>query len=838
MALNVKITYDPYRMKTQMFVDGNNILKDENYSRFKEYVSGDLPLQSWIDPIEHNNWKGFLSELYYHDPGESELICEFTGRKLDYEDFKMSLEYQCSKYPVQINLTWKFKETLADIKFAKRVEEAKNMILDEEFKKIIDDPLLNASDVLKNTYTNLEDEYNKAMNNEFRIAFVGVYSSGKSTLINSLIGKELLPMANGTCTSKIYKIYHDPNTPYAAMSCLDANGNEIVSKQEYTAESLNEKLSKLLSSESEENIDPPNNSKIDTVLIYTDLSHLYPQNCDKKFRLVLIDTPGVDSWEGDDTDVASEKHSEITNKIISSRDKEMVIFVSNATKNTEQSVGKFLSSIKDASIDNDTNSYNQRFFFVLNKSDAMECNKNESLSKTLANLEKLYCKGDDNDTINPRFFPVSALLGLEISLGRTKGSTYKSIREKFYTRDDDSDIWLQSEGADKLFFDEYCATSEAIKNEIKTRIQAIKSSDASEPEKIKSEIELHSGVPSLKMAIQDYIERYALPLKIAALLKTFDIIFKETQQLNQVIFNELNAALKAKDSNTSQREAKKNEESAKKDEKIRLENAKKELTEEINKLNELDLTKIVEDKIRRVTVEVDKTIKKVESQTGRKYKNANDAQNAVSSIYTTLVDYYMKNLSDLKSQYVKYLYSVEDHIKTIKEKVQLSFKYNQIFDITKTVEFESIDKSLKDSISASANMVKNPVFNYKGLNLFKHIKKLFAEKEVLDGYTFESEDLSNIIDELHLISAKLDEYKDNLKNKLNDGKNKIINLSEDLKNKLEKTEKQLDSIKNEVNELAKSLDAVEEKIEKINQNRILLLQISEKLEFVANISEV
>ena len=66
---------------------------------------------------------------------------------------------------------------------------------------------------------NIVQEYDDLVNyinkdRKIRIALLGLYSSGKSTILNAIIGKKILPTSSGECTRRgIIIRYHNNNTP-------------------------------------------------------------------------------------------------------------------------------------------------------------------------------------------------------------------------------------------------------------------------------------------------------------------------------------------------------------------------------------------------------------------------------------------------------------------------------------------------------------------------------------------------------------------------------------------------------------------------------------------------
>lgn len=62
------------------------------------------------------------------------------------------------------------------------------------------------------------DKVSQALNDVIPICVFGNYSAGKSTFINALIGKEILPSGGDPVTSKIFEIYNSDQSDYANIS--------------------------------------------------------------------------------------------------------------------------------------------------------------------------------------------------------------------------------------------------------------------------------------------------------------------------------------------------------------------------------------------------------------------------------------------------------------------------------------------------------------------------------------------------------------------------------------------------------------------------------------------
>ena len=68
---------------------------------------------------------------------------------------------------------------------------------------------------IKRIEKNYDDLVNFLNNDrKIRIALLGLYSSGKSTILNSLIGKQILPTSSDECTNRgIIIRYHNKDEP-------------------------------------------------------------------------------------------------------------------------------------------------------------------------------------------------------------------------------------------------------------------------------------------------------------------------------------------------------------------------------------------------------------------------------------------------------------------------------------------------------------------------------------------------------------------------------------------------------------------------------------------------
>ncbi len=578
--VELKIKYDPYHMKTFVTIDGKDVTKQANgYEKIHNYICNDIPLQSWIDPSSfEKGWGGLLKEVI-GDSGEEEIWCEFFGREIDFCDLKNSLEQQKKKISEKLQLKITGHYIYKDEEVLDKVRKAYKLITAAEFQKILDDELFVISTDLREAYDNLPRAYANAMDDEFRIVFAGMYSSGKSTLINAILGKSILPVRDGTCTSKVFNIRHNPDVSFAKMYCTDEKGEVVVPEHSYTEETLQKAFQDMFPRGEDGELLPSYPEDISEVHISTDMHSLYPSGIvAESMKLVIVDTPGTSSGEGNQTD-NGKTHSEITESVVVSDKKEMIVFVTNAIEDKDDSIQDFLNVVdKENLVDREGNLYDQRFLFVLNKADCCNFSGSESWDLRLRTVKAYYNKKEDGKirTItNPRFFPTSAAGALGVRTNQTGTDLYRSVANKYYYFDEDSETIIANPEKQNYHFDEYCSTSQTIKNRIANEIETIQSGDLTAKDKRKKEIELHSGIVSLEMAIRDYIERYAVPVKIQRLLRTYETIFKETEGLVGQAKDFLESASKEFRDAASRRQEEQNKKKSEQEKKAALENVKK-----------------------------------------------------------------------------------------------------------------------------------------------------------------------------------------------------------------------------------------------------------------------
>lgn len=565
----VYIEYDPYQMKTVVKVDGKEIQNNKHCdANLKRFLDSDvhMPIQSWIDPIERDGWKGLLETICMM--GDRDITVEFSGRRIDYESIQGALDAQNDNRGLGARIIYcdLEDEIIPDFQMKENIADVIDLMLTREFEDIVKD---SKSPVLIEKYAKLKSTYDEIEAEEFRIVFTGTYSSGKSSTINALIGKNILPTASGTCTAKICKIIHTDSKDLSSFATVryDYKGK----KKEFICKDELEVQERIKGAE----------ETVDTIEVLTDLSSLYPKSVENGFNLVIVDTPGTDSATGNDTDKMEEEakrlhkksHLEITKEVLKSKQKEMVVLISD-DKLEDDNIVELLDIIEE-SAEQDEGAFNDRFLFVMNMCDSLTySNEGETLQNYvknyITNIKKVPNSQRMRNIVNPRVFPISSGPALAVvngyttrpslSEGRTKKAElygyYDDFCKKIYFYDHITlkngfetyidEIKTQYPNYHNYCLEEQSSVSEAVKHSyIKKLLGEL---DISE------RIMIHSGIPALASAIQDYIRSYAYPIKVRQLLNCFTDIIVELDSLNKVEMEALEQAKKDYSDAVSERE--------------------------------------------------------------------------------------------------------------------------------------------------------------------------------------------------------------------------------------------------------------------------------------------
>lgn len=211
-------------------------------------------------------------------------------------------------------------------------------------------------------------------NRIFPMAVIATMSSGKSTLINALLGRDILPNSNAACTALSYSILDDDQDRKEIICATDLSGKITIIE-----ENIAEELVKLNQDEN-----------VSSVFIRSHVKGVL--NTDR--ALLMIDTPGPNNSRDN-------SHEEILYKTIDKINGGLFLYVLNASQLGINDDKELLISLRNI-IDKNPNI---SILFALNKVDLID-EEYESVAD-LVLIAKQYLECIGFRTIN--LVPVSAM---------------------------------------------------------------------------------------------------------------------------------------------------------------------------------------------------------------------------------------------------------------------------------------------------------------------------------------------------------------------------------------------------------------------------------------------
>lgn len=795
--MQVKIDYNPYKMQTSMWVDGIDVMdesKGAEYKDLRELIQQGTPLQTWIEPIKYQGWKGIVNALLGEDNNEAVNVT-FSGRNIDFQDLQRAINAQNNKrdVPVPAQFTFKQEKVLDDKILARNIGSVVKELRSERFQKLVKER--ENSEALQKKYGQMDENYKQAINTEFEIVFAGIYSSGKSTILNVLMRHGVLPTSDATCTSKNCRICHDPSVGSGiSLTAYSADGKAVVPKKTFSsdAECAAFFLTICPMNKKEQN---PKYAAVDTIELGADLSHLYPESVSAdKFKIVLIDTPGMNSSQSSRDGV--NLHEKVALEAIGRPTKPMVVLCAEGGKTDDVSIGTFMREITHQS-EKDKGGFNDRFLFLMNKSDDLKFQNSECLEERKnAFAEYLtdasrWGTSDKKDIeaashFVPRIFPVSALVEWAVkdkagqyskealkkdNFKRVILSTYEDFKKNVTFYDDDN-----------FCFARYCDIPEYRKQEVEAEFkQAVEDEDEDRA------VHLQSGMNCVEIAIRDYIARYAYPIKVRALLESFQSILIEVDNVNQQFLKDLRKAEETQGEKYTEREGVLDEKRNLGEKRKLLEKAEKDVEERKRKLAEVrfDGGKLSASvSAFRFEVGQNPTVRFFQENEGRPISTGQKTRDEVqqqinqlmrnlSEAFNTALNKVNGTLGTLQDDYENQLEEIFRYLTTTIRELQTAGVFDaKGYDFTRTVEWQEnfanlnvgefaqqVQESIRDRTTRTVYKNNWKKDDYReSWNPIKKIVSLFMSDtipkiEPVDGY-YKVDDISERIGEYYIDLAE------------------------------------------------------------------------------------
>lgn len=447
----VFIKYNPYLISTEITIDGK-MPKNNSGLNF-----GKLRIQEWA---------GKLPELLVREYFDKNISIEFTGTQADFEDLKIAMseaESIISVNSYQLNRTLDVSQ------------------VEKEVDKIYADIQIGPIDELKSQ--EISEAFARAKNKRFEINVVACMNSGKSTLINALLGKNLMPARMEATTATIVQISNCDSDKFIAET-FDADGKKLNKYPDLTYEIM-DKLND------------------DERVARINIQGRIPCVSSTGMQLVIVDTPGTNNAR----DI---RHKAQTYDMLrQNADTSMVLYVlagDNLGSEDNQNLLDWVCECLNEGGKQDRD----RFIFAVNKMDRFNPDPNHDGLRCIENaLEKERKDLLDKGIEDPNLFPVTALVALQARTNDEEGDElYMHLRKmKRY--------------GDVFHLERYTQFSHLPSVTLNKLVAILKQSSENE------QIEIHSGVVPIEQAISLYINKYARTQKVNELVCAFNTRLEE-----------------------------------------------------------------------------------------------------------------------------------------------------------------------------------------------------------------------------------------------------------------------------------------------------------------------
>lgn len=458
----IYIKYNPYLVESLIQYEGQLISESSKlYSYQKER------LQIWLDK---------LFPIIKEECNDNEFEVTFHGTLLDYEDLQQYISIHNSQ---GMNISSSYIETTST---NDKVKELTSL-----FQEMQEGPF----DDLKEEH--LKDNFEKALSSEFEVSVIATMSSGKSTLINALLGQEFMPSKHEACTATIVKIKDIDGVEGFTAVCQDEDKRPI-SEHKIVDLEMMKRFNE--------------DDRISYIDVETDIPFIHSD----QVNLVLVDTPGPNNSRNQD-------HHDHTYRIIRESAKPMILYVLNATQLSTDDDRFLLKSVSDAMKVGGKQS-KDRFLFVINKIDEYDTEREDSVGDALENVRSYLNQfGIDN----PNIYPTSAEMAKVIRMSQ---NGFNLTRKQQKTLDE----YELFNDVPQMHLIEYASLGEAKKQQLRAKTQL-----ARDTGDVYGEALYHTGIPGIEEAINEYLQKYAITAKLKNAVDTFRKKVEEKRMFDRLL---------------------------------------------------------------------------------------------------------------------------------------------------------------------------------------------------------------------------------------------------------------------------------------------------------------
>lgn len=466
----VYVKYNPYRLETTVKVNGRDVSTDSILYK----VTKGKRLQEWI---------GKFPKMLREELNTLDFSLEYCGMELDWDDFQDAFEQAQ-------------KEGLVRVSAMKYIAGKSDDDINEKIVKVFEDLQEGPIDDFRDV--KLTKAFENINNCIFPVNVIATMSSGKSTLINALLGRNLMPSKNEACTATITEIL-DIDDPSFTAVVYDEDGVALQDVPQLTYEIMNELN------------DNPNVSRI---AAEGDIPFLDA----KSTALMLVDTPGPNNAQ-------NQAHKNTTYRAINNDSNNLILYVLNGTQLSTNDDASLLHYVADQ-IKKGGKQVRDRFLFVINKMDDFNP-ETESIENAVLSAKRYLASFGIED---PQIFPCSAFAALQLK------TELANIDIDNLTRNEKKQLSVSARDAigmieklldfESMHLEQYSTLSPSAQQELNFRL-----SRAIEADDTKEQALIYSGIYSIEAAITAYVKKYAKTKKIKDLIESFQEVLESSEVL-------------------------------------------------------------------------------------------------------------------------------------------------------------------------------------------------------------------------------------------------------------------------------------------------------------------
>lgn len=757
--LKVSIVYNPYFVQTSIKVNG-------------KIVEAGTPLWQLCQHQRLQNWIDKFFPLLMEEYREKKFAFEFRGTVQDSEDFKDALNQFCNAQgdvhaTIDVVSTGLKKDRVGSLKDLFESGKREDAPFAEFFKS-----------------PEMQKAFDLAVDPTFEVNVIATMSSGKSTLVNSLLGMDLMPARNEACTATIARITDDDHAQ-DFMAQRFGFDNKPISE---LVKIDNETLAKWNDDPATSRIEIKGN--IPTVDETSDCC------------MVFVDTPGPNNSRNDD-------HRRATYEAIQSKQLSMVLYVLNSTQLCTNDDQQLLNKVCEVMQEGGRKAQD-RFVFIANKIDAFDPANGESVTKTLKNVyDYLASFGIEHPLVIPTSAYLAKLLrkkkgGFELS--RKERGDLRTLTELFV---EEPEMNMLNHVKNRISYDCY------------TRLEKRLTAAISNEEKA----EILSGIPIIEELLNDFLQKHALPAKLKDAVDSFERVMLAAKIAEK------------KEAQLDKGEAERREVLARikafNEDKRRVEQGEK-FRDEVRKLKYKESIS-TRKKVNSINAKKEKLCKEIKEKINEEKVSLEEARqitsDAIASCRDMDNDVIFSLESALKDEQIEFLKNLREKYQSFVEKeLKKSFSIDSsVAEFQSSVmEMPSVDDLMsrhKGTIIETKPYWKEipfRLFDYK--TWFKRGYLASREEKV------EAFNVNNIIDELcdsvrKATMTHIDEFRTEATRLLEEAKTQVLSVMDEVDNKVKIIQKELEAANKDKSVLDAQLAECRKQVDWINSFKKNLAEI-------------